>query len=138
MKKWGKLYVAFVHLTKAFDLVKRPKLWDVLKRSGIKRKLYKVYKKCAKTVKVCVRTTEWLTACFNCPTGLQQWCIASPILFLMFINEFACIVENSSLKGLQLFPELTEILSLMFADGEIYKKVTEFAVRVLYWQKFNN
>ena len=34
----------------------------------------------------------------------------------MFINEFATIVENSENRGIQLFPDLTEILLLMFAD----------------------
>ena len=40
-KKKGKLYVAFVDLTKALDLVKRPKLWEVLLNTGVKGKLFK-------------------------------------------------------------------------------------------------
>ena len=31
-------------------------------------------------------------------------------------NEFAREVENSGIRGVQLFPELVEILILMFAD----------------------
>ena len=60
--------------------------------------------------------TVGLTEYFDCPVGLKQGCIASPILFSIFINEFASLVENSGIKGVQLVPELTEILLLMFAD----------------------
>ena len=68
----------------------------------------KAFKEMYKTGKACVRTTEGLTNYFDCPIGFKQGCIASPILFSLFINEFANMV--------QLFPELTEILLLMFAD----------------------
>ena len=69
-----------------------------------------------KTVKACVRTTADLTDYFDSSTGLKQGCTASPIIFSMFINEIASTVENSSIRGVQLFPELTETLLLMFAD----------------------
>ena len=115
-KKRGKLYVAFVDLTKAFDLVKRTKLWDVLIRTGVKGKLFKTLQGMYKTVKACVPTTEGLTDYFDCPSGLKQGCTASPILFSILIDEFSGIVENSGIRGVQLFPEITEILLLMFAD----------------------
>ena len=53
---------------------------------------------------------------FNCPVGLKQGCLASPILFSIFINEFAKKVESNGLRGVQLFPDLVEILLLMFAE----------------------
>ncbi|WP_419619511.1 hypothetical protein, partial [Thiolapillus sp.] len=36
-----KLYVAFVDFKKAFDSVNRNALWSVLRKSGVKGKLYK-------------------------------------------------------------------------------------------------
>ena len=108
--------MAFVDLTEAFDLVKRSKLWDVLIRTGVKGKLFKTLQGMYKTVKACVRTTEGLTDYFDCPSGLKQGCTASPILFSILIDELSGMVENSGIRGVQLFPELTEILLLMFAD----------------------
>ena len=67
-------------------------------------------------MKACVRTSEGLTEYFDCPSGLKQGCTASPILFSLFIDEFSSLVKNSGIRGVQLFPELTEILLLMFAD----------------------
>ena len=115
-KKRGKLYVAFVDLTKAFDSINRSKLWNVISKTGIKGKLYKNLLSMYNSVKACVRTNEGLTAFFNCPVGLKQGCLASPILFSIFINELATEVENSNLRGVQLFPDLAEILLLMFGD----------------------
>ena len=115
-KKGGKLYVAFVDLTKAFDLVNRRKLWKVVSDTGIKGKLYKNLLAMYRSVKACVRTNEGLTDFLDCPVGLKQGCLASPILFSIFINEFAKEVEHSGLRGMQLFPDLVEILMLMFAD----------------------
>ena len=55
-----------------------------------------------------------MTEYFDCPSGLKQGYLASPILFSLFINEFAVLIENRGIRGVQLFPDLTEIL--MFAD----------------------
>ena len=115
-KKRGKLYVAYVDLTKAFDLVNRNKLWKVVSNTGIKGKLYKNLLAMYKSVNSCIRTSDGLTDFFKCPFGLKQGCLASPILFSIFINEFANEVERSGLRGVQLFPDLIEILLLMFAD----------------------
>ncbi|WAR00846.1 hypothetical protein MAR_025218, partial [Mya arenaria] len=53
---------------------------------------------------------------FDCPTGLKEGCLCSPILFVFFVNEFVKQIENSELKGIQLFPDWREILCLLFAD----------------------
>ena len=68
------------------------------------------------SVKACVRTSEGLTEFFNCAIGLKQGCLASPIPFSILINEFSKEVENSGLRGVQVFPDLLEILLLKFAD----------------------
>ena len=64
----------------------------------------------------CVRFKGTLSDYFNCPIGLKQGCMASPLLFSFFINDLADIIINSELKGIQLFPEQVEILILLFAD----------------------
>ena len=101
---------------KAFDLVQRSKLWGILKKTGIKGKVYNSLTGMHKSVKACVRTSTGLTDYFDCPIGLKQGCLASPILFSLFINELADNIENSGVRGVQLLPDLTEILLLMFAD----------------------
>ena len=52
----------------------------------------------------------------NCTLGLKQGCGASPIMFDFFIDELSKQLENSCQHGLQLYPYLTELFLLMFAD----------------------
>ena len=40
----------------------------------------------------------------------------SPILFCLFINELETVLRNCGSRGIQVFPDITEIFSLMFAD----------------------
>jgi len=54
---------------------------------------------------------------FNCPVGLRQGCYLSLILFSLFINELNDLLVKHKTKGIQLHPDITELLMLMFADG---------------------
>ena len=64
----------------------------------------------------CVRIGDRLTEFFDCPAGLRQGCILSPMLFSLFINEIASSVEQQGMHGIQLLPGLVEIFLLLFAD----------------------
>ena len=115
-KKKGRIYVCFVDFQKAFDSVHREKLWQVLKTVGIKGNLFKVMKDMYKCVKACVRVKNECTDYFECSVGLKQGCLLSPLIFSIFINDLADHIQNSSIKGIQLFPDVIEILLLLFAD----------------------
>ena len=65
----------------------------------------------------CVRVDNECTGYFECPKGLKQGCLLSPIIFSVFVNELSKLIENSNLRGIQLFPDLTEIFLLLFADN---------------------
>ncbi|XP_060571215.1 uncharacterized protein LOC132729462 [Ruditapes philippinarum] len=69
-----------------------------------------------KSVKAQVRTTDGLSEPFNCPVGLKQGCLGSPIFFVIFINELVKLYESSSTHGIQLFPDTYEVKCLLFAD----------------------
>ena len=64
----------------------------------------------------CVRIGDRLTEFFDCPVGLRQGCILSPMLFSLFINEIPSSVEQQGMHGIQLLPGLVEIFLLLFAD----------------------
>lgn len=115
-KKGRKLYVAFVDSEKAFDSVNRHKLWSVLIRCGIRGKLFKALQSIYKNVKACVVTKDGHTDTFNCPNGLKQGCLGSTTLFILYINDLIEQVNSSGLPGIQLFPDYTQVLSLLFAD----------------------
>ena len=110
------LYVAFVDFQKAFDSVNRSILYKMLQTNGISGKLLNSIKAIYLSVKARVRTASGYTDTFQCPVGLRQGCKLSPILFIMFINDIEQVFRDSGVRGIQLFPDITELFLLMFAD----------------------
>ena len=115
-RKGGELYVCFVDFKKAFDSVNRQKLWQVLTTNGIKGNVFKAIYSMYACVKFCVRFNNECTNTFDCPVGLRQGCLLSPVIFSIFVNELSKLIESSDICGIQLFPDITEILLLLFAD----------------------
>ena len=56
---------------------------------------------------------------FFCPRGLKQGDVCSPVLFSLFINELTKVIIENGKHGIQLTPELIEILILLFADDVV-------------------
>ena len=115
-KRRGNIYVGFVDFKAAFDSVQKNKLWPVLQRADLQGKLLKAIQSVYKCVKSCVRANDTLTDTFDCPVGLRQGCMMSPVLFSLFIDEFVELIEQSGLRGIQLYPIIVEIFLLLFAD----------------------
>ena len=115
-KRGGKLYTCFVDLKKAFDSVQRGPLFHILCQNGLSGKFLNALSAIYKSVVSCVRIGDRLTEFFDCPAGLRQGCILSPMLFSLFINEIASSVEQQGMHGIQLLPGLVEIFLLLFAD----------------------
>ena len=90
-KRGGKLYTCFVDLKKAFDSVQRGPLFHILCQNGLSGKFLNALGAIYKSVVSCVRIGDRLTEFFDCPAGLRQGCILSPMLFSLFINEIASI-----------------------------------------------
>ena len=115
-KKRKFIYVAFIDFQKAFDSVNRNILFDILRNRGINGKLLLSIQAVYKAVKASVKTNVHTTDSFDCPLGLRQGCSLSPVLFVLFINELYDLMTTNDVRGIQLYPDLTEIFLLMFAD----------------------
>lgn len=115
-KKGGKLYACFVDLRKAFDSVHHEPLFEVLHDAGLRGKFINALTAIYKSVKSCVRNGNRLTEFFECPVGVRQGCILSPMLFSLFINEVANMINEGGTHGIQLLPGLIELYLLLFAD----------------------
>ena len=115
-KRGGKLYACFVDLKKAFDSVHRESLINVLHSNGLSGKFIRALEAMYRSVLSCVRVKDKLTELFDCPGGLRQGCILSPVLFSLYINEMASHIEQHGCHGIQLLPGLVDIFLLLFAD----------------------
>ena len=118
-KNGNKLYVAFVDFKKAFDSVHRKKFWQVLRNAGIAGNLYRVNQSIYYSMLSCVCANGSFTSFFECPIGIKQGCLLSPISFSMIIEKLVNKMWESGIRGLKLYPEIIEILLLSFADDVI-------------------
>lgn len=115
-KRGGKVYAAFIDYKKAFDTVNHNKLWIVLEKIGTSSKMIKMLKSMYNSVQCCVRWGAKVTDFFECPQGVKQGCLLSPLIFSLFISEVADYVRAHGKHGFQLLPGFEEIFLLLFAD----------------------
>ena len=52
----------------------------------------------------------------DCPTGVRQGCLLSPLIFSLLISEVAELVNKKGKHGYQFVPNYREIFLLLFAD----------------------
>ena len=111
-----KLYCCFVDFKKAFDLVPRESLWQVLERRGMLGRVLSSLQSMYKQDEACVLTSEGPTEMFECNIGVKQGCPASPLLFSLYLDELETLLEDAS-ENIDC-PRLAQLLIaiLMFAD----------------------
>ena len=92
------MYVAFIDFKKAFDLVDRNYLWIIVRKNGIRGRMYGAIKSIV--VKAIVRVNGDVTEAFLCPRRLKQGKNCSPVFFYLFINELANEVAEKDKYGI--------------------------------------
>jgi hypothetical protein len=115
-RKGKKLYVAFVDFKKAFDSVRRNKLFECLLKTGIKGRFFDALRGMYSSLVSCIRANGMCSEFFECPIGVRQGCVLSPSLFSIFINQLANHMKDGGRHGIQMLPGLLELFILLFAD----------------------
>ena len=80
------LFIVFVDLTKAFDLVSRKGLFHLLEKIGCPQKLLKVVMSFHEDMKGSVLFDGSSSAVFPIKTGVKQGCVLAPTLFGIFFS----------------------------------------------------
>ena len=103
--KSRKFYVAFIDYQKAFDTVDRDMLWKVLQKVQASAKMINMLKGMYNSVQSCVRWGPDVSDFFDCPAGVKQGCLVSPLLFSLLITEVAENVTKNGMHGFQFLPQ---------------------------------
>ncbi|XP_051889891.1 uncharacterized protein LOC127580446, partial [Pristis pectinata] len=86
------LYVAFIDLTKAFDLVSRDGLFRILTRIGCPSRLLRIVQSFHTDMKGVVQFDGSSSEAFNIRSGVKQGCVLAPTLFGIF---FAVMLKHA-------------------------------------------
>ena len=105
------VYVDFLDFRKAFDSVNRNVLWAMLRKCGVEGKFYNAVRNIDTA---CVRDKCSYSEFFDCPRGVKQGCLLSPLMVSFFINDLAVELSKRGKHGIQLFPGAIEICFITF------------------------
>lgn len=126
------LYILFVDFAKAYDSISRQKMWKLMEKHRIPKKLVNLTKMCTfKTISK-VKVENEYSDTFRINTGLRQGDALSPLLFNLVIEE--ALREVSSLQGGAKINGKTNVLA--FADdvaliAENKKDIKELAEKLI-------
>ena len=105
------LYVAFIDLTKAFDLVSREGLFQILPKIGCPPKLLSIIESFHNNMKGTVQFDGRLSDSLDIRSGVKQGCVLAPTLFGIF---FSMLLKHA-------FDEATEGIYLHSrSDGKLF------------------
>lgn len=126
----GSLYVIFVDLKSAFDLVPRENLWKVMRDLGIPPYLLEIIMRLHEENYAQVRCGKHgtLSARFPVQKGVRQGCVLAPTLFCLFING---LIDHLNKISDTDTPKLTanRIPAMMFADDTLLLSKTSTGIQ---------
>ena len=114
------LYSCFVDLSKAFDTISRPKLWQRLFDMGIQGRMLAALKAYYADVRECVKSADGLTDNFPSDIGVKQGCPLSPTLFGLYIDAVEDFVCANVHNGGTVQVGGTAVPLLLYADDIVF------------------
>ena len=125
------LYILFVDLTKAFDTISRPGLWNILPRIGIPPKMVRMIRSFHDGMKARLVNGDESNE-FPVTNGVKQGCVLAPTLFSFIFSMMLLSAFKESDPGIEITYR---------TDGGIYKtqrlksitKISKALVRALLY-----
>ena len=96
------LYIAFIDLTKAFDLVSREGLFNILLKIGCPPKLHSLIRSFHDDMKATIQYEGDMSDPFNIKSGVKQGCVLAPTLFGIFFSLLLKHAFGTATEGVHL------------------------------------
>jgi hypothetical protein len=113
-----KVYALFIDFKRAFPSVIHDKLWNKLYQIGVSAKIIRILQSLYKRSCTRIRLDEGLSDPIATTEGLMQGCVASPLLFTLFISDIMDVITESGISGIQI-NDLFTLHMLLFADDMV-------------------
>ena len=114
--KSKKYVMALLDISKAYDRVSRPLLWEKLEAYEMPRRMIEVIRAAYLNAGSCITFQNVRTDRKEIPMGLKQGCVMSPILFSLYLVDLGALLERS---GFGIEVGAVKIPGLFFADDII-------------------
>lgn len=119
-------HIAFVDYEKAFDRVKRPKLWEIMSKKGIPQHLIQVIKGLYDGTRICIDTGHSIGRNYATTNqGVRQGCSLSTALFNLYLDDMLMEWNRQArTNGICIGRDIC-VNSLLFADDQALLAETE-------------
>ena len=94
------LYIAFIDLTKAFDLVSRSGLFKLLQKIGCPPHLLNIIRSFHENIQDTVLFYGSSSKSFMVQSGVEQRCVLAPTLFIIFFSTLLRYAFGASSEGI--------------------------------------
>ena len=118
-KKHGRFYCIYVDFSKAFDRVPHMYLFARLLKNGLHGNIINVLRSMYSKILSTVNTPEGITQFFESLIGTMQGCMLSPLLFVLYLNQFVEMCNEAGCEGVYIDEYFPNMFLLMYADDMI-------------------
>jgi len=94
------LFAVFVDLTKAFDSVDRPALWQILLKIGCPTDFVSIIRSFHEGMQACVVENGEKSPDFDVANGTKQGCVMAPLLFIIFFSMMLLVAFKDCEAGI--------------------------------------
>jgi hypothetical protein len=107
-----------IDFQRAFPSIPNNKLWLKLQDLGVSPKMTRAFGNLYSKSNTRIRLEDKLSDQIYIIEGLMQGCVASPIIFTLYIADIVDVLKNSGISGMNL-SDLYELHILIFADDTV-------------------
>jgi endonuclease/exonuclease/phosphatase family metal-dependent hydrolase len=117
-RRKAKVYALFIDFKRAFPSIPHDKLWEKLHSQGVSPKIIRILQNVYSNGHTKIRLKEGLSEPIPITEGLMQGCVASPILFTLYIADIVETLKATEISGINLEGKYT-LHILLFADDMV-------------------
>lgn len=111
-------HLLFLDYEKAFDEVRRPLLFNILKNKHVPNPLFAAITRIYENNDIKVKLDSKLTKPISINKGVRQGCPLSPTLFNIYINEIISEWKLEDIKGIKILRN-KNIQTILYADDQV-------------------